>query len=202
MNGIGILKGLVITFRHFVESYLVDIKAGKKRYRTSEGIASRGKADTKGLFTIQYPDEKLPVPEEFRFIPFLVYDELEDGTQDIRCTACGICAKVCPPQCIWIVRATDPETGKPVTKPSAFYIDIDLCMNCGFCAEYCPFDSIKMDHDYELTSRDRKSDHIYNMDKLLKSSKYYASIRPTNAAAEDAIREAKAKAKSGVEASA
>ena len=37
-------------------------------------------ADTRGIFTIQYPEEKLPVPEEFRFIPFLVYEVKEDGT--------------------------------------------------------------------------------------------------------------------------
>jgi NADH-quinone oxidoreductase subunit I len=197
MNGFAILKGLSITFRHFVETYLEDIKGGKKRYRTKEGIASRSLASTKGLFTVQYPEEKLPVPEEFRYIPFLVYDDLEDGTRDIRCTACGICAKVCPPQCIWIVRATNPETGKPVTKPEAFYIDIDLCMNCGFCAEYCPFDSIKMDHDYELATRDRFKNHIYDINKLAKSANYYSTIRPTNAAQEDEARAAKARAKAG-----
>jgi len=45
-----------------------------------------------GIFTVQYPEEKLPVPEEFRYIPFLLYDELEDGTHQDRCTSCGICS--------------------------------------------------------------------------------------------------------------
>ena len=75
----------------------------------------------------------------------------EDGEQEIRCTSCGICAKVCPPQCIWIERTTNPETKRPVPEPKEFYIDVDICMNCGFCSEYCPFDAIKMDHDYELS---------------------------------------------------
>src|SRR5262249_58429080 len=37
------------------------------------------------------------------------------------CTSCGICAKVCPPQCIWIVRGSDPNTGRPVPQPTAFF---------------------------------------------------------------------------------
>ncbi len=62
---------------------------------------------------------------------FLVYEEVE-GEKVPRCTACGICSKVCPTQCIWITRAEDPETGKPLKTPAEFAIDIDLCMNCGY----------------------------------------------------------------------
>ena len=51
--------------------------------------------------------------------------------------ACGICAKVCPPQCIWIVRDMD-ENGKPVAQPAEFYIDVAVCMSCSFCTEFCP----------------------------------------------------------------
>ncbi len=145
-------------------------------------------SDTRGIFTIQYPEEKMPVPEEFRFIPFLVYDEKEDGTIQDRCTSCGICAKVCPPQCIWIVRTNDPNTGRPVPEPAEFYIDVDICMNCGLCAEFCPFDAIKMDHDYELAVYDRQAANIFDKDKLSKSASYYAQIRPINAAREDAAR--------------
>ena len=148
----------------------------------------------RGIFTIQYPDEKLPVPEEFRYIPFLIYDEGDDGEQSVRCTSCGICAKVCPPQCIWIVRTTDPETKRPVPDPKEFYIDVDICMNCGFCSEYCPFDAIKMDHDYELSVYDRFDKNIYDKEKLLKPTAYYANIRPTNNAREEKARaEAEAK---------
>ena len=192
MNGFGVLRGLAVTFKHFIDTYLVDLKAGRKRYGTAEGIAQRTSSTVSGAFTIQYPEEKMPVPEEFRYIPFLVYDEGEDGAKDIRCTSCGICAKVCPPQCIWIVRTNDPVTGKPVPEPAEFYIDVDICMNCGLCAEYCPFDAIKMDHDYEIASFDRFKDHIYNIDKLSKPASYYAKIRPTNDAREVALREAKA----------
>jgi len=189
MYGMGVLKGLGLAFRHFLETYIDDIRHWGKRYKTPEGIAYRSSKDVSGIFTVQYPDEKLPVPEEFRFVPFLLYEE-KDGNIEYRCTSCGICSKVCPPQCIWIVRASDPNTGRPIPDPAEFYIDIDICMNCGYCAEYCPFDAIKMDHDYELASYDRKS-NVYDKVKLGKPVSYYASVRPINyAREEDARREA------------
>lgn len=191
MNGLGVLKGLAVTFKHFIETYLEDLRAGKKRYYTKEGIKARSSADTRGIFSVQYPEEKVPVPEEFRYIPILVFDEDETGERKHRCTSCGICAKVCPPQCIWIVRTNDPVTGKPVPAPAEFYIDVDICMNCGYCAEYCPFDAIKMDHDYEIASFDRFKDNIYNLEKLSRPASYYAQIRPANNAREVAEREAK-----------
>jgi NADH-quinone oxidoreductase subunit I len=61
-------------------------------------------------------------------------------------------------------------------------------MNCGFCAEYCPFDAIKMDHDYELSVYDRLEHNIYDKEKLSKPVSYYAEIRPTNYAREEAAR--------------
>ena len=195
MNGIGLLKGLGVTLKHLIDSYVDDWKWRGKRYFTKEGIEHRRSADVKGIFTIQYPEEKLPVPENFRFVPFLVYDELEDGTQKQRCTACGICAKVCPTQCIWIVRAKDPKTGRPKSEPEAFYIDVDICMNCGLCAEFCPFDSIKMDHDYELATYDRFQDNIFDLSKLSKPASYYAQIHPTDYAREEEARRAKEAAK-------
>jgi NADH-quinone oxidoreductase subunit I len=190
MDGSGIIKGMGVTLRRFFMTYWEDItyRGKTKRYFTDEGIAHRRSKDARGIFTVQYPEEKLPVPEEFRFIPFLVYDVAEDGTKQDRCTSCGICAKVCPPQCIWIVRTNDPNTGRPVPEPKEFYIDTDICMNCGLCAEYCPFDAIKMDHDYELAIYDRKAESIYNKEKLSKPASYYASIRPVNYAREETAR--------------
>lgn len=185
MDGFGILKGLGITAKRFFNTYLEDIRWGGKRYYTPEGIAHRASKDVSGIFTVQYPEEKLPVPEEFRYTPFLVYEIDENGNHHDRCTSCGICAKVCPPQCIWIVRTNDPNTGRPVPEPAEFYIDIDICMNCGLCAEYCPFDAIKMDHDYELSVYQRHDKNIFNKDRLSKPESYYASIRPVNYAHEE-----------------
>jgi NADH-quinone oxidoreductase subunit I len=179
---------LWVTIKHFFSSYVDDLKWLGRRYYTPEGIAHRSSKNTAGIFTVQYPEEKLPVPEEFRFIPFLVYDVQKDGSHHDRCTSCGICAKVCPPQCIWIEQTNDPETGRPVPEPVEFFIDIDICMNCGYCAEYCPFDAIIMDHDYELASFDRHANHIFNKDRLSRPAEYYQDIRPTQYRIKDAER--------------
>lgn len=200
MYGKGILKGLSVTWKRFWDTYTEDLAwllRGKKRYYTEEGVRHRASKDQKGIFTVQFPEERLILPEEARYLPFLVYNELPDGKREILCTSCGICAKVCPPQCIWIVRSNDPTTGKPVPEPTEFYIDADICMNCGFCAEYCPFDAIKMDHDFEIASYKR---NVYNMEMLLKSNEYYKSIRPLNYAREEAARIAEAEAKKAKEA--
>lgn len=188
MDGFGVIKGLGITLKRFVESFLDDIKWLGKRYYTKEGVLHRSSSRTRGIFTVQYPEERVPVPEEFRFIPFLVYEESETGEKKLRCTSCGICSKVCPPQCIWIVRTKDPKTKRPIPEPREFFIDIDICMNCGLCAEYCPFDAIKMDHDYELAGYDRLGENIYDKEKLSKPESYYASIRPAGYAYEQKAR--------------
>jgi NADH-quinone oxidoreductase subunit I len=189
MYGKGILKGLSVSAKRFFETYLDDLRwIGRKRYGSAEGIAHRASKDGRGIFTVQYPEEKIPVPEEFRFVPFLVYDESPAGEKNLRCTACGICAKVCPPQCIWMTRASDPLTHRPIPDAAEFFIDVDICMNCGLCAEFCPFDAIKMDHDYELASQGR---NIFDKWKLAKPAKYYESIRPINAVRENAARAAK-----------
>lgn len=186
MNGFGIIKGLAVTIKHFFASYFAD------RFGTHKSIAKRGKLEAEGLFTVQYPEESVVIPEEFRVIPFLVYTLNESGQKKYRCTACGICAKVCPTQCIWITRSKDAETGKPVPESAEFYIDIDKCMNCGSCAEFCPFDAIKMDHDFKIASTVRGDTHIYDKDKLGKPLEYYAKIRPANYTLEEEERAAKA----------
>lgn len=190
MLGIGILKGLVVTMRHFVETYVEDIKYFPHRY-SEEGLELQQSVKGRGLFTVQYPEEELPTPENFRFIPFLVYDEDKGSPlEGIRCTACGICSKICPPQCIWIVRARD-EKGKLVSKPEEFRLDIDVCMNCGFCAEFCPFDSIVLDCDWKLADYERHESHVYDLHKLLKPASYYEEIKPAHYASCQASRAAK-----------
>lgn len=185
MYGLGILKGLGVTLKHFVATFVEDIQYLGRKNNLDVFQQKQSLANT-GLVTVEYPDEKLAVPERFRFVPFLVTYNHDDADYPGKdwCTSCGICAKVCPPQCIWIVRGTNPETGRPKPEPEQFYIDIDICMNCGYCAEYCPFDAIKMDHDYELASYDRTSAHVYDKPKLSKELRYWQTIAPTTAAEE------------------
>ncbi|MHC1740555.1 MAG: 4Fe-4S binding protein [Anaerolineaceae bacterium] len=192
LYGKGILDSLRLVFKHFIDSYRIDLKDLLHRNNTQEKVDFRSSSSTSGLFTVEYPEEKLAVPEEFRFLPFLVFDITDSGEEKQRCTACGTCARVCPSQCIWIERAKDPETGKPVLTPANFWIDADMCMNCGLCAEFCPFDAIRMDHNFELASSSRK-EHVFDLKKLSKPAAYYQKIRPNQYTRESAAREEKKK---------
>jgi NADH-quinone oxidoreductase subunit I len=188
MFGIGVLKGLGVTLREFIGTYVDDMRRIPSRYAGGRHeIDQRVASEQRGLFTIQYPEERQKLPERFRYIPMLIVDE---QTGEDRCTACGICAKVCPPQCIWIVRGKD-ENGKPVTRPAEFYIDTTLCMNCGLCAEFCPFDAIKMNHDFEISGYRRMPDLVFDLEQLRVPESYYARICPTDWTAEQAAKAAK-----------
>jgi NADH-quinone oxidoreductase subunit I len=189
MFGSGLLKGLGITLKHFVDTFSDDNKDVPSRYQDSIQLDSRRRiidqpVTQEGILTIQYPEEKRLLPERFRYIPMLIWDTQKN---EDRCTACGICAKVCPPQCIWIVRDSD-ERGKPVTRPSEFYIDAAVCMSCSFCVEFCPFDAIKMNHDYELAVFDRYPHLVYDMEELTVPVEYYAALWPVQYAEEEEIR--------------
>ena len=185
MFGKGIITGMGITLKHFFDSYKADRRRGLGKRYLPKGEESQGPKD--GFITVQYPEEKLKVPENFRFFPFLIKD---DVTGDDWCTACGICARVCPPQCIYIVRAKKGD-GKPEPKPEGFWIDTSICMQCGYCAEYCPFDAIKMDHIYDLSSEERWNTWIYDKEKLTKPNSYYMQTHPRQGAAEKAVRDEK-----------
>jgi NADH-quinone oxidoreductase subunit I len=176
--------------RHFIESYLYDRKPWDPRY-SEEWLEKHQDVDGKGFFTIQYPEQKRKISETFRFWPFLVYDETPE---EPRCTACGICARVCPTQCIWIKRATDAR-GRPKARPEGFWIDGVICMSCGFCAEFCPFDAIKMNQEHEVALTDRDSGMFRDMSQLLKPVSYYAKLHPSDYQREEEARQAKEEAK-------
>src|SRR5580698_5934745 len=164
--GNGILKGLTETARNFFGSYV-----NKER-----------------LTTIQYPEERAPQIEAARNFPFLVYDG-PDWEPGLRCVACQICEKECPPKCILIQKSVDKKpdaVGKPQFYPAVFDIDISVCMSCQICVEVCPFDAIKMDVDYELSTTNRFSGLLWDKERLAKSNDYYRKIHPTEAEAVDA----------------
>ena len=179
--GLGMLRGMGITLARVIKTFTGDFRHlgrpldPKEFTRRQSFLVYEPKVDESGHALVNPETGKEIVGYE-------------------RCTACGICAKVCPPQCIWIVRATTPE-GKPRPQAAEFYIDIDVCMNCGYCAEYCPFDAIKMDHDYELGNTERHISHVFDVKTLLKSTTYYSKIHPTDWAREQQESKAKEAAK-------
>src|SRR5438046_2824732 len=176
MLGEGIIKGMAESARNFVGSYVT-----KDR-----------------LTTVQYPEERLPQKEAARNFPFLVYDG-RDPHAGLRCVACQICEKECPPQCIYITKSKDKKPdyiGKPQLYPAVFDIDTSVCMSCQICVEVCPFEAIKMDTEYELSTADRFGGLLQRKEQLAKSNQYYHGIHPTEASAVDArLGAEKAKAK-------
>jgi NADH-quinone oxidoreductase subunit I len=178
MLGAGILKGMMVTARNFAGSY----------------------TDPARLVTVEYPEERLPQIENARTFPFLVYDG-EDAQAGLRCVACQICEKECPPQCIYIVKDTTKKrdhAGKLQMQPKIFDIDISVCMGCQICVEVCPFDAIKMDVAFEHSTGDRFGRLLLHKEDLAKPNSYYQRIHPTEAAETDArmaMERAKAEAK-------
>jgi len=158
--------------------------------------------DPERLPTVEYPEVKRPVPENARHFPMLIYDG-NDPAQGLRCVACKICEKECPPQCIYIILERD-ERGKPMKRPQVFDLDVSVCMSCQICVEVCPFDAIKMDTAFEWSAADRFGGLLLRREDLAKSNAYYQQIHPAEAAetdarlaAEKARTEARAKAKAG-----
>jgi len=187
MIGTGVLKGMAVTAKNFVGSYF----------------------DKDRLITVQYPEERAPLTENYRNFPFLVYDG-DDPHAGLRCVACQICEKECPPQCIYITKSKDKKpdyVGKPQFYPAVFDIDISVCMSCQICVEVCPFEAIKMDKVYELSRRERFDALLMDKSDLAKSNKYYHEIHPVEAAEVDAglakaAAEAEAKKKAAAAAAA
>ncbi len=185
--GAGIMKGMRETARNFFGSY----------------------TDVERLTTVQYPEERLPVQENARQFPFLVYDG-DDPMAGLRCVACQICEKECPPQCIIIEKDTvkKPDfVGKPQMQAKVFDIDMSVCMSCQICVEVCPFEAIKMDTEFELSNTDRFGGLLFDKHRLAKSNDYYRDIHPTEAAAidrkrEETLKKAEEKAKAAAEAAA
>src|SRR3954454_3403694 len=187
MIGAGIAKGMAVTLRNFVGSYFEEDR----------------------LTTIQYPEERRELPENYRNFPILIFDG-NDAEAGLRCVACKICEKECPPQCIYITKSEDKKPdymGKPQFYPKVFDIDISVCMSCQICVEVCPFEAIKMDKEFELSQRERFDHLLLRREQLSKSNGYYHKIHPTDAETvdknlADAAGGAEAKKKAAAEAAA
>ncbi len=185
MLGEGILKGMAVTAKNFFMSYV----------------------SPERLTTVEYPEQRIAPFEAARVFPFLVFDGA-DWQAGLRCVACQICEKECPPKCIFIEKSTDKKpdfVGKQQFYPARFDIDISVCMSCQICVEVCPFEAIKMDTEFELSTDDRFGGLLLDREQLAKSNEYYHQIHSTEATAVDAqlaIEKAKAEAKAKAVASA
>ena len=166
MLGEGILKGLAETAKNFAGSFF----------------------SAERLTTVEYPEDRIAPIEAARVFPILIYDGL-DWEAGLRCVACQICEKECPPKCIFIEKSKDKKPdalGKPQFYPAEFDIDISVCMSCQICVEVCPFEAIKMDTVYELSTEDRFQGLLLDRRQLARPNRYFQQIHPTEAGVVDA----------------
>jgi len=164
--GEGILKGLAETAKNFAGSFF----------------------SAERLTTVEYPEDRIAPIEAARVFPILIYDGL-DWEAGLRCVACQICEKECPPKCIFIEKSKDKKPdalGKPQFYPAEFDIDISVCMSCQICVEVCPFEAIKMDTVYELSTEDRFQGLLLDRRQLARPNRYFQQIHPTEAGVVDA----------------
>ena len=132
-----ILSGMGITIRHFFRSL-----AGHQ-------------------VTMQYPEERWEVKDNYRGAPVLVKDD--EGRP--KCVACSLCEYVCPPKAIYIVPG-ELEPGNRVERgPAVFNINMLRCIFCGLCEEACPEEAIFMSKEFELWG-EKRSELVHDKETL------------------------------------
>ena len=123
-----------------LKAYLNDIVEAVVTTAKGMRITARYGVDPKEEVTLQYPEERWEIPKGYR--GFL--------HNDIKtCTACNMCVKVCPIDCISLesVRGADKKLVL-----CSYEINIGRCMYCGLCVEVCPVNSLMHTAGYEMAS--------------------------------------------------
>lgn len=143
-------------------------------------IISGLKITLKNLFkrpvTLQYPEERPVIPDNYRGIPTLVKDP--NGRE--KCVSCQLCEFVCPPKAIRIQPGEiveDKENSHVEKAPQAFDIDMLRCIYCGLCQEVCPEEAIFLQNVYSFSGYSRKEmvlgkNQLYQMGGTLPDNYY------------------------------
>lgn len=100
--------------------------------------------------TRQYPEEPRPAKPGFRGLHALA----KDREGNMKCVGCGLCAAVCPSQCIKIFTAEGLDHEKVVER---YEIDTLKCLFCALCVEACPYGAIVLTEHYEYSDYNKES---------------------------------------------
>ncbi len=121
--------------------------------------------------TRQYPEEKREPFQGSRALHALVRD---DKTGNAKCVGCGLCAAICPSQCIHIYTSEGDDHNKVVDR---YEIDVLRCVFCAFCVEACPYGAVVLTPHFEYAGY-KRSDFYYTKERLLENwDKYMAGPR-------------------------
>jgi len=136
-----------------------------------EGLGVTLKHVFRKPITLQYPEQKPDLALRFRGRLVM---PLDTEKNDNRCTACMMCAKVCPNASIIEIEKV-VEDGKPKPKAKKYIYNLGTCIFCNLCVEVCPFAAIVMSDDFATAD--------YNKDNLiidLVAEKYQISGKKAN----------------------
>jgi len=118
--------------------------------------------------TRQYPTEKREPFPGSRGLHALVRDA-ETGRE--KCVGCGLCAAMCPSQCIHIYTSEGENHKKIVDR---YEIDVLRCVFCAFCVEACPYGAVALTGHYEYSDYNRDA-FYYTKERLLENWDKYMS---------------------------
>jgi NADH-quinone oxidoreductase subunit I len=119
--------------------------------------------------TLEYPEQRPVIPENYRGVPTLVKDP--NGRE--KCVSCQLCEFVCPPKAIRITPGeidaeAEPERAHIEKAPKEFEINMLRCIYCGLCQEVCPEEAIFLQDIFSLSGYSReelinKKDKLYEL---------------------------------------
>ena len=149
------VKGLLLTVRHLF--------AARQKRQVLDIRRDDYFEQGQGVTTVQFPKEKMPIPEVARY-------QLDVEIDD--CIVCDLCAKACPVDCIEIEAVKSPEAIGKTSDGSVkrlyaakFNIDMAKCMYCGLCTVVCPTECITMTDQYDRSTT-KLTDLIYGFAEM------------------------------------
>ncbi len=146
------------------------------------GLFITGKNFAKPQITVHFPRQAVDNLATYKGHIELVGKEEALATP--KCTACGMCARVCPSSCIVVTAKTaepeplpegaeapdvdaKPAKRKTLREPEIFELDYNLCSLCGLCVEVCPVAALRNSTNVYLAGLTRE-EFEYDLIKRLK----------------------------------
>ena len=157
MFGKGLLTGMSVTWKHLW---------GKKE-------------------TFCYPEEKLPMTDNFRG---------GNLAMDWRvCIGCSMCANACPNKALELDIVQDAKKKRHM---KSYVHKSGRCLYCNLCVEVCPVNTLVWDKDYAISTWSKETmTHDAMTDKDREDLEEFLAQVEVEAAEEKAKKEAAAKAK-------